>query len=242
MKKMRGPYIKNKNFIPTLFFFQHASSHQQKASLPHPSMDASCLVAGTFDVLHAGHYLLLHAAFHSGHRVEVWLCSDALCAAKAVKCGQALQPYSARAAAVEAWVGAQTPSSIAAFLAQAAASAGDAGDAAAAAAAAAALAGIFAAPPPPSADPAHPYAGRYSLHVLRDATGPAATEPAYTTLACSEETRAACEGINARRTAGGLAPLRLVSVPVLCKDGRKLSSTQERAKVLAAMGGKEAPE
>lgn len=202
-------------------------------------MDAMCLVAGTFDVLHAGHYLLLHAAFHSGERVELWLCCDALCAAKAAKCGQALQPYSARAAAVEAWVCAQTPSSIASFLAQAAASAGDAGEAAAAAAA---LAGIFAAPPPPSADPAHPYAGRYSFHVLCDATGPAATEPAYTTLACSEETRAACEGINARRTAGGLAPLRLVSVPLLCKDGRKLSSTRERAKVLAVLGGKEAPE
>ena len=196
-------------------------------------MDATILVAGTFDVLHAGHHLLLHAAFHSARAVEVWLSDDAMCAAKALRCGQALQPLACRAAALRAWLEQQTPHSIAAFYAGAGLP----------------LPLPLQPPPPPSAGseeappppplpqqpPQHPYAGRFSLHALPDALGPAATEPRYTAIVCSEETRQGCEAINAQRCAGGLAPLRLVVVPLLLgQGGEKLSSTAARAAAAVA--------
>ena len=199
-------------------------------------MDATILVAGTFDVLHAGHYLLLHAAFHSARAVEVWLSDDAMCAAKALRCGQALQPLASRAAALRAWLEQQTPHSIAAFYASAGLPLPQPQPPSA---------GSEEAPPPPplpQQPPQHPYAGRYSLHALPDALGPAATEPRYTAIVCSEETRQGCEAINAQRCAGGLAPLRLVVVPLLLgQGGEKLSSTAARAAAAAAAAAVAAP-
>ena len=184
-------------------------------------MESVILVAGTFDLLHAGHYLLLHTAFQRGSAVEVWLASDAMCAAKAQRCGQALQPLARRAAALQAWLEAQSPASIAHFFSSAGLAAPQPPPAAAAEAGAAAA--------------AHPYAGRYTLHALPDALGPAATEPRYTAIVCSEETRPGCDAINAERVARGLAPLRLAVVPLLLgQDGEKLSSTAARAAAAAA--------
>lgn len=189
------------------------------------AMEPLILVAGTFDILHAGHYLLFHAAFHAAAQVEVWLSSDAMCSEKSRRCGQALQSFAQRSALVQAWLDAQTPASIAAFE-------GGTAPIPAAPGCAAAYGAL-----------AHPYSGRYSLHSLPDALGPAATEARYTAIVCSQETRPGCEAINSQRLAAGLAPLRLLTVPLLCKqDGHKLSSSDERAR-LQAQGSREgAPE
>jgi phosphopantetheine adenylyltransferase len=182
-------------------------------------MDATILVAGTFDILHAGHYQLLHAAFCSGRAVEVWLADDAMCQAKAQRCGQALQPFANRAAGVQAWLDAQTPASIALGAGQLQDHPGGGGGGGG------------------SAGPEHPYRGRYTLHALADPLGPAATEARYTAIVCSEETRQGCEAINAARVARGLAPLRLVVVPLVCAPGgAKLSSTEERRKLAQGAG------
>jgi phosphopantetheine adenylyltransferase len=66
-------------------------------------LHAIVAVAGTFDVLHEGHFALLRAAFAAGAHVEIWLADDAMCAAKARACGQALSPWAERAARVSAW-------------------------------------------------------------------------------------------------------------------------------------------
>ena len=184
--------------------------------------DETILVAGTFDILHAGHYLLLHAAFRSGCAVEVWLADDAMCQAKAQRCGQALQPFASRAAGVQAWVDAQTPASIALGAAQLLDHLGSGGGRGGGEG---------------SAGPEHPYRGRYTLHALADPLGPAATEARYTAIVCSEETRQGCEAINAARVARGLAPLRMVVVPLVCAPGgAKLSSTEERRKLAQGTG------
>lgn len=151
-----------------------------------------CLVAGTFDRLHAGHEALLRAAFDAGARVEVWVCDDGMTAAKAASLPAAqrrvLRDCAARRASVAAWCGAQPG-----------------------------------------------YAGRFTVHALADAVGPAATAPAGTAIACSEETRGACEALNAARAAAGAPPLRVVVVPLLRgADGSKLSSTALRAAEVAA--------
>jgi bifunctional ADP-heptose synthase (sugar kinase/adenylyltransferase) len=39
------------------------------SSPPHPLM----IVAGTFDLLHAGHHILFHTAFAFGEKVEIWV-------------------------------------------------------------------------------------------------------------------------------------------------------------------------
>ena len=146
-----------------------------------------CLVAGTFDRLHAGHYALLRAAFDAGMRVEVWVCDDGMVAGKAASLPPAqrsrLRSCAARCAAVAAWCSAQPG-----------------------------------------------WAGRFTVHSLADAVGPAADAPAGTAIACSEETAAACAALNAGRAATGLAPLRIVVVPLARgTSGEKLSSTALRA-------------
>jgi phosphopantetheine adenylyltransferase len=61
------------------------------------------IVAGTFDLLHAGHFFMFHAAFHSAAAVEFWVTDDAMGAEKAARCGQRIRPWAARAAALGAW-------------------------------------------------------------------------------------------------------------------------------------------
>ena len=155
------------------------------------ALSSVCLVAGTFDRLHAGHAALLRAAFAAGARVEGWVCDDGMTAAKAASLPapqrRVLRDCAARRAAVAAWCAAQG------------------------------------------------FAGRFSVHALADAVGPAASAPAGTAIACSEETRGACEALNAARAAAGKPPLRVVVVPLLRgADGEKLSSTALRAAEVAA--------
>ena len=67
-----------------------------------PRRHPTCVVAGTFDLLHAGHFRLLREAFRRGRRVEVWLADDAMGAAKAAAKRQALRPFAERCAALAA--------------------------------------------------------------------------------------------------------------------------------------------
>ena len=72
---------------------------------------ALCLVAGTFDRLHDGHYALLRAAFCAGKRVEIWVCDDGMVAAKAATLPSAqrtrLRSYVSRSEALAAWCNTQ---------------------------------------------------------------------------------------------------------------------------------------
>jgi hypothetical protein len=164
-------------------------------------------VAGTFDLLHAGHFRLLREAFRRGRRVEVWLADDAMGAAKAAAKRQALRPFAVRCAALAAWCDAQTAADCAADDRAEEEGGGAAVD----------------------VDAHFPLRGRFSLHALHDAFGPSVTEPRYTAIACSEETRAGCDTINSRRAAAGLAPLEVFVAPVLLgADGLKLSSSSLR--------------
>ncbi len=199
------------------------------------------LVAGTFDVLHPGHYLLLHSAFHHGERVEVWLSGDAMVATKAAQCHQTLQPFAARSQGVCAWLEAQTDHSVAAFKEDLVAlwgltkegvhealpgsgvwagqrgggGGGEGGEDGA----------VGAAP----TQPVHPYRERYSVHALEDPLGSAVSEARYTAIVCSEETRKGCSVINERRAGNGIPPLKVFVVPVLADNtGVKLSSTALR--------------
>lgn len=44
--------------------------------LPAKRMHDVILVAGTFDVLHDGHFSLFHTAFEHGKEVEIWVCKQ----------------------------------------------------------------------------------------------------------------------------------------------------------------------
>ena len=181
-----------------------------------PPFPHECIiVAGSFDILHDGHHLLFHAAFSHGARVEIWLTDDAMVCAKAARLGCApLTSWAARAARVAAWADAQTEDSARDFFARAAGALGDI-------AAAAALPVLTA-----------PYAGRYSMHELSDALGPASTDARFTAVACSEETRAGVDAVNAARTERGLPVLDVIVVPLWMEAGgaAKLSSSAMRKK------------
>jgi hypothetical protein len=305
-----------------------------------------CLVAGTFDLLHAGHFRLLRAAFRAGARVEIWAADDAMGEAKSAAKAQRLRPFAERAQALAQWCDSQTREVIEAadaaeagddevvggceeggeacsgdlrgqrneprvdsiaHLASGGAGVGGAvrGDApfdsraggkaglrrtegAAGSLCAAAHGsagteipfspsssappgGVLAAAPlgapigtggvrngisnsgnsdgcglnvggsvivrssdAPKAgvgigSASFPYRGRYSLHSLPDALGPSISEPLYTAIACSRETLAGCERINAARCAAGLRPMAIFVAPlVLGGSGGKLSSTDLR--------------
>jgi phosphopantetheine adenylyltransferase len=185
-----------------------------------PRRHPTCVVAGTFDLLHAGHFRLLREAFRRGRRVEVWLADDAMGAAKAAAKRQTLRPFAERCAALAAWCDAQTAAECAAAD-RAEREEGGGADADADA--------------DVDVDAHFPLRGRYSLHALHDAFGPSVTEPRYTAIACSEETRAGCDAINSRRAAAGLAPLEVFVAPVLLgADGIKLSSSSLREAAAAA--------
>ena len=232
-------------------------------------------MAGTFDVLHAGHFRLLREAFRRGRRVEVWLADDAMGEAKARAKRQALRPFAERCAALAAWCDAQTAVDCAAADAHEnaagagvagaagagvagaagagvdnAAAAGDSGASGAAGGAGGVSAGAGAGADAGAeglgtaglgaaglgvTDARFPLRGRFSLHALHDAFGPSVTEPGYTAIACSEETRSGCEAINARRAAAGFSQLEVFVTPVLLgDDGEKLSSSRLRDEAASA--------
>ncbi len=173
---------------------------------------------------------------------RVQISDDAMCAAKAAKTGQTLQPFSHRRGNVASWCDSQSVEDVASFTR----SYGD-------------VIGPLtppvprpstSAPPSPSttapstapsssspssssslpASPRHPYRGRYSLHELHDPFGPSITDPSYTGIACSEETKEGCRLINDKRREAGMRPLELFVAPLLCgPTGAKLSSTDLRA-------------
>lgn len=138
------------------------------------------------------------------------ISDDAMAHVKSVKSGQFLQTYSVRCAAVAAWCDAQTPESIRLFLSSRQIEL---------------TSGLRLGPP------GHPYRGRYSTHELHDAFGPSITDPSYTAITCSEETKEGCVSINSRRASAGMAPLEIVVAPlVVGPSGSKLSSTDLRAR------------
>lgn len=194
-------------------------------------MDEKILVAGTFDILHAGHYLLLHTSFHHGREVEVWLSNEDMCAIKAAQCGQVLQSFRVRSASLTAWLDSQTFESIGKFKKSLSAEWGVEEGIVEETVPAAALRDA----PTESGTrnnelTLHPYRGRYTIHSLETPSGTAATEKHYTSIVCSQETLKGCQAINQTREAHGLHPLRIIVVPVLMENGKKLSSTMERAK------------
>ena len=141
------------------------------------------LVAGTFDILHDGHYLMLHAAFAHGEFVEIWLSDDAMCAAKLARSGvgQSISPWATRAANIAAWADSQTIESVENFYTRATNILGTE---------------IIAESIPHFAVP---YKGRHAEFALSDALGPAVTESRYTAIVCSLETRTGVDAINKAR-------------------------------------------
>jgi pantetheine-phosphate adenylyltransferase len=64
---------------------------------------------------------------------------------------------------------------------------------------------------------------------LHDGVGNTTTDPTYTAIVCSEETRASCEAINDTRRGKGMAPLDVILAPLLmAREGEKISSTELR--------------
>lgn len=81
----------------------------------------------------------------------------------------------------------------------------------------------------PSSSP-YIYHGRYSVHELQDAYGPSITDPTYTAITCSEETKEGCFSINRYRNDKRMVPLDIYCTPLAINDkGEKLSSTTLRA-------------
>ena len=183
------------------------------------------LVAGTFDILHDGHYLMLHAAFAHGEFVEIWLSDDAMCAAKSARSssgggggggGQSISSWAIRAANIAAWADAQTMESVKDFYTRATNVLGIE---------------IIAESIPRFA---LPYKGRHAEFALSDALGPAVTESRYTAIVCSLETRTGVDAINNARIERGLNSLAIIQVPLwMTSQGgvEKLSSSTLRRKV-----------
>ena len=173
------------------------------------------LVAGTFDVLHTGHFALLHTAFLNGDHVEVWVTDDAAAAVKSQRIHQPIQPFTVRSAHLHEWCDAQTPLSIRTFRAEH---------------------GLPVSPKydgdDSASDVTHPYRDRYAIFPLPDAFGPSVTGEGYTCIVCSDETRAGCDAINAIRREKGMRELEVIVAPLIIGEGgEKLSSTTLRARI-----------
>jgi phosphopantetheine adenylyltransferase len=70
---------------------------------PAPTQHERIIVAGTFDVLHAGHYAMLHTAFARAGRAEIWISDDASALAKGAKLGQNLRSFKERSSQIVSW-------------------------------------------------------------------------------------------------------------------------------------------
>ena len=76
----------------------------------------------------------------------------------------------------------------------------------------------------------HGYDGRYTIHELHDGYGDSVVDGSYTAIVCSEESRAGCDAINAKRALIGLPELEVVVAPLITDSaGEKISSTRLRA-------------
>jgi phosphopantetheine adenylyltransferase len=168
------------------------------------------IAAGTFDVLHDGHFMMLHAAFSHSDFVEIWLVDDAMGASKEVRTGQSISSWAERAARIASWADSQTAESVLDFLDRAREILGDKL--------------VSDAIPSMTA----PYTGRHREFELSDALGPAVADSRFTAIVCSDETRAGVDQINALRSAQGLAPLAIVQVPLWMAGTEKLSSSTLR--------------
>ena len=74
------------------------------------------------------------------------------------------------------------------------------------------------------------YQGRFSIHELHDAFGPSITDSTYTAITCSEETIQGCIEINKVRLSKNMSCLDIYCTPLAINDkGEKLSSTALRA-------------
>jgi len=78
---------------------------------------------------------------------------------------------------------------------------------------------------------------RFSIVMLEDEFGPAASDPSIEAIVVSKETEHKCKRLNDIRIAKGLRPLDVVSIDlVLAEDGKKISSTRIRAGEIDAHG------
>lgn len=126
-------------------------------------------VAGTFNILHAGHIALLERAFQCGDRVLIGITSDAMAASGR----DGYVPLPVRLAALED-----------------------------------AVSGM----------------GEHSIMVIDDIYGPAEMDEADV-LVVSEETLGNAELVRARRAERGIKPLEISVVPLVMRNGRKISAS-----------------
>jgi pantetheine-phosphate adenylyltransferase len=181
-----------------------AVSNASVASVRQRPVHDRVIVAGTFDRMHEGHFDLLDKAFEVGRHVEIWISDDAMIRAKATKLGQSLRTFDQRSDQVAEWARDHCCKI-------------EGGRAAAACECS-------------EAERCYPYRGRFTVHELHDPFGPSITDPTYTAIVCSAETREGCEAINAARIERGMPPLQIYAIDLRHGPrGEKLSSTAIRA-------------
>lgn len=157
----------------------------------------------------------MSAAAHVPLRNSLQVTDDAQCDAKSKKVGQPIQRLPARIREMFSWLEEQTPETIAEFTTAHGMTKHMS----------ASLLGT---------EPEHPYRHRYTFHELPDAFGPTTSDPSYTAIVCSEETKPGCDLINTKRVEKGMLPLAVYIAPLLKgHDGEKLSSTAIRASLAA---------
>ena len=91
----------SRTFCCTSFLYDRPGMDLQKQ--PTPSPHDRIIVAGTFDLLHAGHESMLDTAFAHGRHVEIWVVCDEMSAAKGKRLGQRIQPFATRTGLLSAW-------------------------------------------------------------------------------------------------------------------------------------------
>jgi phosphopantetheine adenylyltransferase len=185
-------------------------------------MHETIIVAGTFDRLHEGHFLLFHAAFYYGNHVEIWVTDDKIASVKGEKVSQQMLPYTERCNAIAQWCDLQTQSTLQKFQENLNSFQKEGGSTEL---------------PAISDDRVRSngesriYSRRYSFHELHDMFGDSIVNAQYDSIVCSEETRVGCEMINTERIKLGMNPLEIYVVSILLNpfSHQKLSSTDIRA-------------
>jgi phosphopantetheine adenylyltransferase len=102
--KDASPILTRKSLVFGKTLSQKLMASENTAGESSPYSHDICLVAGTFDRMHAGHEDLFDAAFRVGRKVEIHITDDAMTEAKAKKVGQSnLHDYATRAKTVSEW-------------------------------------------------------------------------------------------------------------------------------------------